>query len=178
MRTTLARAILLLLFGLVLAGLALSCTKFERVPLDGLPSREQFVTDAGGVSLFLEKRCGALDCHGQIGRPMRVYSQDGLRRDLGPGGRRDTSPTTEKERFDNYDAVVGLEPDAVAECLRTNGDYQDFQLLVKPLDESGRGVKHKGGPVLARTNSDPGWACLYGWLSGRHDPARCAEAAY
>ena len=168
------RAVLFLLLGLCAIA---ACHGFERTDLRGMPDREQFLADKNGVSLFLEVRCGALDCHGQIGRPMRIYSENGLRLGEGEGGVRDRSATTRAERNANYDAVIGLEPDAVADCFRTRGEYQDFQLLLKPLDESGRGVKHKGGPVLARTNSDPGWACLYGWLSGTLDPARCEEAA-
>ena len=171
---TIAGAIL----AVVVLGIAQACAGFERKELAGMPDREQFVADEGGVSLFLEKRCGALDCHGQVGRPMKIYSKDGLRLRAADGGGRDTRDTTRAERFANYDAVIGLEPDAVADCLRTNGEYQDFQLLLKPLDDRGAGVKHKGGPVLSRTNSDPGWACLYGWLSGRYEAARCKEAAF
>ncbi len=159
----------------LLVGLA-ACVGFERTELRGMPDRAQFNADENGVSLFLEVRCGALDCHGQVERPMRIYSQNGLRLETAEGGTRDRGPTTLAERNANYDAVIGLEPDAVADCFRTRGDYQDFQLLLKPLDESGRGVKHKGGPVLARTSTDPGWACLYGWLSGTLDPTRCEEA--
>jgi hypothetical protein len=155
-----------------------SCVQYERVPLRGLPDREQFIAEENGVSFFLEKRCGALDCHGQVGRPMRIYSKEGLRLADGPNGARDTSDTTRAERLANYDTVIGLEPDAIADCYRTRGKYQDFQLLLKPLDESGRGVKHKGGPVLARTDGDAGWACLHGWLSGTLDAPRCKEAAY
>src|SRR5206468_7723502 len=31
------------------------------------------------VSPFLERKCATLDCHGQVGRPLRLYSGRGLR---------------------------------------------------------------------------------------------------
>jgi len=34
---------------------------------------------SAGVSTVLEKRCGSLDCHGTIGRNLRIYSSGGLR---------------------------------------------------------------------------------------------------
>ena len=53
-----------------------------------LPDQDQFINQ--GVDAFMEKRCGALDCHGQIGRPLRIYSSNGLRMQDGPNGARDT----------------------------------------------------------------------------------------
>ena len=57
-------------------------------PTGGLdPDPVQFKDQ--GVSKFLERRCGTLDCHGQGGRPLRLYSGRGLRlpndAGLGPG---------------------------------------------------------------------------------------------
>jgi hypothetical protein len=39
------------------------------------PSVEAFAT----VAPVLEQRCGSLDCHGNIARPLRIYGQNGLR---------------------------------------------------------------------------------------------------
>ena len=129
-----------------------------------LPDRNQFETS---VSPFMEKTCGALDCHGQLGRPLRLYSQFGLRRDLTEAGLRDTGPTTAQELTDNYFAVVGLEP----EDLGTPSAL----LLQKPLDIEGGGVRHKGGPVLRK--GDEGYVCLSSWLAGQVDVANCTTAA-
>ena len=69
-------------------------------PVDiNAPPQDQFIDK--GVSAFLEARCGAIDCHGQVGRPLCLYSANGLHRDIGDGGGRDTSGTTRAERVDN-----------------------------------------------------------------------------
>lgn len=140
-----------------------------------LPDRASFVD--GGVSLFMEKRCGALDCHGQPGRALRLYSQQGLRLGQADGGGRDLSTTTPAERTENYHSVVGLQPEELSKAVDSAGAYEDILLLQKPLDIEFGGVRHKGGPVLRRTPSDPGWACLEGWVRGKLDPAQCAAAA-
>jgi hypothetical protein len=140
-----------------------------------LPDREQFI--AGGVSTFMERRCGSLDCHGQPGRPLRLYSQQGLRLRQGDGGVRDLSPTTRDEQVENYRAVVGLEPEELSRSVQSNGDYKDFMLFKKPLGIESGGVRHKGGPVLRASLSDPGWGCLESWVRGQTDPKQCAEAA-
>lgn len=155
---------------------ALACVEQEQSDVVSSPDRREFIE--GGVSEFMERRCGALDCHGQVGRPLRIYSQLGLRLRAGPDGARDVSATTPEERLQNYFSVVGLEPESIGDTVRTQGDYIDYQLLLKPLDESGGGVRHKGGPVLRMSDTDPGWMCLHGWISGRHDPAQCRAATY
>jgi hypothetical protein len=44
-----------------------------------VPSRETFTP----VGEMLHTRCGSLDCHGQVGRNLRLYGTNGLR--LAPG---------------------------------------------------------------------------------------------
>jgi hypothetical protein len=141
-----------------------------------LPDRAQFIE--GGVSEFLEKRCGAMDCHGQVGRPLRIYSQNGLRFDEGPNGARDLSPTTADERLENYRSTIGLEPEELARSVATQGEYVNHMLFLKPLGIEKNGVRHKGGPVLSPSDSDPGWVCLRSWVAGEVDRARCADAAF
>jgi hypothetical protein len=142
-----------------------------------LPDKDQFITQ--GVSTFMEKRCGALDCHGQIGRPLRIYSSSGLRKNDGPNGGRDTSGTSVEEMTDNYYSVVGLEPEAISIARVTadtpEGTYTDFLLLKKPLGIEGNGVRHKGGPVLRSTDS--GFECLIRWIEGAADKAKCDDGA-
>lgn len=140
-----------------------------------MPSRDAFVL--GGVSAFMERRCGALDCHGQVGRPLRIYSQYGLRKQSLDGGR-DKGETTEEERIANYKAVVGLEPEDIAFAVSQEGRFVDFQLLKKPLGIENGGVRHKGGPVLVASDKDPGWQCLLGWIAGRLDSTDCSDAAF
>ncbi|MGH7294249.1 MAG: hypothetical protein ACRELB_04925, partial [Polyangiaceae bacterium] len=46
---------------------------FDQFAGTGLPAGQ------AGVSRVLEKRCGTLDCHGQVGRALRIYGVNGLR---------------------------------------------------------------------------------------------------
>lgn len=138
-----------------------------------LPDKDQFLTQ--GVGVFMEKRCGALDCHGQIGRPLRIYSSNGLRKHDGPNGARDTSGTTAEEQSANYYSVVGLEPEQISVSRVSEGAYDDFLLLKKPLSIEGGGVRHKGGPVLRSTDS--GFDCLITWISGAANKAKCEDGA-
>lgn len=137
-----------------------------------LPDKDQFINQ--GVDTFMQRRCGALDCHGQVGRPLRIYSPNGLRLNDGPNGARDTRGIQPNESAANYYAVVGLEPEEISQCLVTGGAFIDFLLLKKPLGLDQGGVRHKGGSVLRSTDS--GFDCLLGWASGQVDPAKCADA--
>lgn len=128
-----------------------------------LPDKDQFITQ--NVSLFMEKRCGALDCHGQIGRPLRIFSQNGLRKNDGPKGARDVTVTTMEERVANYYSVVGLEPEEISNSRVSEGAFDDFLLLKKPLGIDQGGVRHKGGSVLRSTDS--GFDCLALWIAGK-----------
>ena len=157
---------------LVLFGSACSSPDATKISQIALPDRTEFKT---AVSPFLEKRCGALDCHGQIGRPLRLYSQFGLRLKRGANGARDTSPTTEAELTANYFATVGLEPEDISDSLVSQGAFNDFLLLKKPLSIEGGGVRHKGGPVLR--GGDAGFDCLYSWISGKVNAGNCVEGA-
>jgi hypothetical protein len=141
------------------------------------PDRDQFTK--GGVSAFMERRCGTLDCHGQIGRPLRIYGQFGLRRTPPdqPGAPRPDGVTTDDERLDNYYAVVDLEPEAIGYAHATNGADKDFLLLKKPLDIENGGVRHKGGPVL-RQIDDPGFRCLVTWIDGTVNSNDCQAATF
>lgn len=139
-----------------------------------LPDQNQFID--GGVSTFLEHRCGALDCHGQTGRALRLYSHDGLRLARPDGGARDQSQTTAAEQLENYHSVIGLQPEEMSKAYDSGGAYEDILLLQKPLDIEFGGVRHKGGPVLRKSASDPGWACLDSWIKGKVDAAQCAAA--
>jgi hypothetical protein len=161
----------------VLALLAWSCA----IPADSgqapdLPDSKSFIDN--NVSLFMERRCGSLDCHGQVGRPLRIYSEWGLRLHTGDNNTRDKRPTQPDERLENYLAVVGLDPENLAICFDKNSDgtaYDSLQLLKKPLDISGGGIRHKGGPVLHQSQSDKGWACLHNWACAGPDTLNAAD---
>ena len=59
-----------------------------------------------------------------------------------------------------------------------NGDPGDLMLMKKPLDIEFGGVRHKGGPVLRASPSDPGWLCLLSWLARDTNQAACTDATF
>jgi len=174
------RPLLALAIGVCLAvsaSCAVSPDANEPSPVAPPPDRGQFQN--GGVELFMEKRCGALDCHGQIGRPLRIYGASGLRKtdpDT-PRAPRPNTATTPDEQLDNYLSVVNLEPEAIRFSKTTNGAYRDFLLLKKPLGLENNGVRHKGGPVLRET-ADPGYNCLVSWIAGAVNQKDCEAAQF
>lgn len=145
------------------------------------PSFDDF--DAKGVSGFLEVRCGSLDCHGQLGRPLRIFSGRGLRAVSDAGAYSGSSGTSRAERIDNYYAVLGLQPEVlrrVVEGARRAADGEALTadeakdaaperllLVSKPRNE----VVHKGGAVVAPASN--GDRCVTSWLSGATDQAAC-----
>lgn len=123
-----------------------------------------------GVSTVLERRCGSLDCHGQVGRPLRIYGQFGLRfvDDAGnvPGG----NGTTETEHQANYQAVIGLQPEIMSLVVGGQRPPEALMLLRKPLQLE----RHKGGPVI--NAGDAAYTCITTWLGGAMDVNSCVQA--
>jgi len=130
------------------------------------------------VSTVLEKRCGMMDCHGSMARPLRIFGSSGLREpgvgnglaaDAGyyPGGR----ATTERELLDNHRSVCGLEPELMTAVVEKQAEPVDLLLVQKPLLRE----KHKGGRVFLP--ADEGNVCILSWLSGKVDEAACTTEA-
>ncbi len=121
------------------------------------------------VSAFLEHRCGSLDCHGQVGRNLRVLGHEGLRLDPNdvPGG----SPTTAAEIEANYGSVASLEPEVMAAVVGDGGAHPERLTLVR----KGRGTEHHKGGALVVVG-DVQDRCLTSWLAGTTDGAACAAA--
>jgi hypothetical protein len=111
------------------------------------------------VSRLLERRCGTLDCHGQVGRPMRIYGQLGLRfADGDAANQPGLQPTTETEYEANYQAVIALEPETMTQVYEGNLPPEALMLLRKPLQLE----RHKGGAVFV--TGDDAYTCLRSWL--------------
>lgn len=129
---------------------------------------------AAGVSTVIEKRCGTLDCHGNIARNMRVYSSRGLRLPNDAGLVPGTGDTTLDEITANYQSILTLEPEETNRVLE-GGDPMKLQLLKKPLELE----KHKGGPAMKR--GDDAERCISSWLKEDSlnpvDKVACANAA-
>lgn len=110
------------------------------------------------VSPVFEKHCGSLDCHGQIGRNLRIYSADGLRLPNDAGLRPGTGDTTSAERLANYQSILGLEPGTTRTVL-AGGDPELLLVLKKPLELE----KHKGGQQIRR--GDDTDQCIVSWFT-------------
>lgn len=135
------------------------------------PPYDQF-KNAPGPAIFLQRRCGTLDCHGQPGRPLRIYGQFGLRfpddADNVPGG----SGTTETENLADYQSVIGLEPEVMSRVVADPSNNPPTELtLVRKMRMMER---HKGGQIVVP--GDDGDQCITSWLAGSTDVKACTSA--
>jgi hypothetical protein len=161
--------------GLFAAGLLSACSGVDGEAFLTLKG-PQFGVDGSTfrpVSAVMEERCGTLDCHGEVARPMRIYGQQGLRMpteepppDYFTGG----AATTPEELLANYGAMCGLEPDLLRRVMEKKAPPETLTLVRKArLTE-----KHKGGAIWFE--GDPGDRCLVKWLTtpeGELDTADC-----
>jgi hypothetical protein len=119
------------------------------------------------VSDALEVSCGTLDCHGQVGRNLRIYGYGGLR--LSAPDTPDGDPTTDLEYLSTYVSLVGLEPETLSEVVSLQADPNQLSLVRKT-----RGIEHHKGGQRARTG-DSLDRCIVLWLIGKFDPDPCAD---
>jgi hypothetical protein len=130
---------------------------------------------ASYVQPYVEAGCATLDCHGDPGRPLRLYSELGLRKgaELRPKPLSDeTDPLalTDAELDDNRRALAGV-------ALATESSQAHLALL-KPLATSAGGIHHVG-PTLWASTTAPGYQCLRAYLAGDADSdptVTCARA--
>ncbi|MDH5673193.1 MAG: hypothetical protein OEZ06_13640 [Myxococcales bacterium] len=157
----------------LLACALLGCveSKYESLaPLDAPLDADHY---ASHVQPYVALACASLDCHGDGGRPLRLYSELGLRlhHGLRPRAQGDTveaEPLVAEELRRNVAAFRSLEPAHHA------GDER--LVLSKPLSRKAGGAAHVGGDLFA-TSDAPGHRCLQGWLSAESaGPDACAEA--
>jgi len=145
------------------------------------PAYAEFVgggSNGSGVHTFLENQCGTLDCHGQVGRPLRLYSVDGLREPNEAGLISGAGALTPSELYANFLSVVGLTPEELNRVVEGLDPPTQLLLLQKPLGL----VSHKGGVRILQSNLDPMYMCLTTWLeapSGEaaFNAAACTQAA-
>jgi hypothetical protein len=170
------KAIRLLGFGVVLASVLVACADLEpgvqdiiSPPFDPLVFRS--------FSAVMERRCGTLDCHGHVSRPLRIYGQYGLRRyepegspnvenyaEYYSGGK---EPTTLTELEDNYRSICALEPELVAQVYAKKSSPDVLSIVRKARLRE----KHKGG--LLWNKGEAGDVCMTNWLTGSVDTAQC-----
>jgi hypothetical protein len=154
------------------------------VPLDGDGNLD--VASFAPVSGVLEQRCGSLDCHGSLGRPMRVYGYSGLRyvptytiddagqvklaaeatayvdpnvaiaNDFYPGG--GSAKTSEAELEQTVRSICGMQPEIMRQVVLEGAEPEKLLLMTKPLLLE----RHKGAKVFERGSLDH--RCLTSWL--------------
>jgi hypothetical protein len=132
------------------------------------------------VAVFLDRRCGSLDCHGQVGRNMRLYGQFGLRYSSmdTPGG----NMITADEITQDWEAIVYLEPEIMDQVVGL-GEMNPAQLDPTPLTfyRKPTGMEaHKGGMLIQPpTQTQPGDdqdTCIRSWLVNQLDTMACQRA--
>ena len=122
------------------------------------------------VAAMLIQACGTLDCHGTIARNLRLYGDTSLR--ASPTDVPSTLiPTTDDEVAQDYDSVVGLEPEIMSEVVASGGADPERLTFVRKA----RGTEsHKGGAVVVP--GDPRDVCITTWLAGHAEASACAAA--
>ena len=118
---------------------------------------------AASVQPVVARSCASLDCHGMDGRPLRLYSEDGLRRRDDLRGQ----PLSADELAWNVDAFEALDPEPPF--------VDDHIALRKPLELDAGGIHHVGGELWP-SREHPEHRCLRTWLAGELDPAPCTAA--
>jgi hypothetical protein len=126
-----------------------------------VPARNVFPQVADAMQLH----CGTLDCHGQVGRNMRLYGQFGLR--LDPKGDPLGQVTSNAEYDACYASIAALEPEAISDVVQRIAPPDTLTMVRKP-----RGIEeHKGGQVVVE--GDALDRCMVGWLVGAFDANPC-----
>jgi len=130
------------------------------------PPREGFES----VADAMQPSCGTLDCHGQVGRNLRLYGARGLRLDPATNSKEGTTEAPEYEA--NYWSVVALEPELLATVTNEGGQNPERLILIR----KGRGTtRHKGG-ALMQPNDDLD-QCIVEWLKDNILVDRCFAAS-
>jgi len=122
------------------------------------------------VGELLVVRCGTLDCHGSVYRNLRVYGDEGLRYSSAdrPCVPKETTPA---EFTQDYDSVVGLQPEILNQVMADHGaNPERLDLLAKPMGLDA----HKGLTLI--TAGDDKYTCITSWLAGSTDKAACLQA--
>ncbi|HEX7670341.1 MAG TPA: hypothetical protein VF395_12185 [Polyangiaceae bacterium] len=153
--------------GAVFAWCAAACAgPSDGVVISAVPPSEGFPA----VSRALSAHCGSLDCHGQVGRNLRVYGQFGLR--LDPATRPDGEETTPLEFDTTYDSLIAIEPEILAAVYADGGRHPERLTMIRKE----RGTEHHKGNAVFRENDD-GDRCLVSWVKGKIDVTACSAAS-
>jgi hypothetical protein len=157
-------------------GLSSAIASCSSVPPDariGVSAPDGSETAFGPVGDFVGHRCGTLDCHGQMGRNLRIWSCDGMRlADADTSGcGLSGSFTTPEEHQATYRSLVGLEPTVMSVVVQGHGAQPEFLTFVRKA----RGLEaHVGGQLIEPGDDQD--TCITSWLSGSTDLMACQKA--
>jgi hypothetical protein len=162
----------------VIAAAAVWTVACSNVPSDariGVTAPSGSEQDFALVGDFLGHRCGSLDCHGAIGRNLRIWSCEGMRLDPSTypqcSRRLGGTGTTPDEHLETYRSIVGLEPAVMTTVLAGHVQHPELLTFVRKM----RGLEaHKGGTLV--TPGDPQDVCITSWLQGQTDMTACVKA--
>lgn len=120
------------------------------------------------VAQVLVHHCGSLDCHGTPQRNLRLYGNEGLRRNAGDVPLLPT--TSDAEINDDYLSIIALEPELISAVFAEGGARPERLTFVRKA----RGQEsHKGdAPIVQGDDSD---TCITSWLAGKTDTAACTR---
>jgi hypothetical protein len=161
---------MVLSFGIAGALLACASTPDTSEVTNIYVSQNAFTDFAGGganagVVGMLANKCGSLDCHGSLGRSLRIFSAYGLRLVDDAGDVSGVGATTEAEIYADYISAISVQPELTSKVFYGLQDPHTLLILRKPLGLE----RHKGGQVLQ--SGDPGDLCLTSWLQdGLEEP--------
>jgi hypothetical protein len=161
-----ARVVASLLVATIAAALACASPHSDARFVENVPDTTTFPA----VADMLIQACGTLDCHGTVARNLRLYGDTGLR--YSPLDVPSTLyPTTPDERTQDYDSVVGLEPEIMSQVIASGGLDPERLTFVRKA----RGTEsHKGGAVIAV--GDARDVCITTWLEGHARVSACEAA--
>jgi hypothetical protein len=161
-----------LLTGALACAAACSSVQNARIGVDTPPEDD---TNWHPVADVLVHRCGTLDCHGQMGRNLRIWGCEGMR--LGDAAvssciRRNGGSLTQPDEYEaTFRSLVGLEPAVMSTVVAGQGQHPELLTFVRKA----RGTEaHKGGQIF--TPGDVQDVCVTSWLAGATQTMSCQSA--
>jgi hypothetical protein len=168
------RALRFAIAGSTTAALVVACSGVAEQRI-GIVAPSEAEGQFGPVANYLDHRCGSLDCHGQMGRNLRIWGCEGMRLQDGDvpscslllGGR----PTTVDEHQATYRSLVGLEPTVMSLVVEDHGQQPERLTFVRKA----RGTESHAGGALIVPGDDQD-VCITSWLAGSTNVMACANA--
>lgn len=164
------------LFGALVLGAGVVAFACSSPPFDGkigvtLPAGDD--ANWHPVALYLDQRCGSLDCHGNAQRNLVIWGCAGLRSDatMYPNCSLPKEKTTDDEYVKTYRSLVGLEPAVMSDVVAGNGADPELLTFIRKA----RGMEsHKGNQLVVPGDAQD--RCMTSWLTGATDADACACA--